>query len=259
MGAVRLGSGHGHVSGFIWKPGLLVTSGRATGKHGVVLADGLSVRAQPVDGSEDGRVTAFRVPMPSSEPTPLRQGENPIRTGALVVALGAASDASPTARLMMVCRAGTDGVRLDGPLDMAAEGGPVLDAEGRLLGMAAAADGGCALLEVAAIERALAIPRPGWIGVAFQPTLVPLELREEAGQDSARLVVRVARGGPADGAGLAVGDIVLTLDGVGMTGTGTLRGFLARARPGREVTARLVRGGRIETTRLIVRADPNPP
>ena len=136
----------------------------------------------------------------------------------------------------------------------------MLDAEGRLLGMALAApDGGCVLLEVDALARALAIPRPGWIGVAFQPTLVPLELREEAGQDSARLVVRVARGGPAEGAGLAVGDIVLTLDGIGMTGTGTLRGFLAKARPGREVTARLVRGGRIETTRLIVRADPNPP
>lgn len=258
MGALRVGSGH--VSGFIWRPGLLVTSGRATGKHGVVLADGLSVRAQPADVSEDGRVAAFRVPMPSPEPAPLRQSEHPVRTGTLVVALGAAPDASPTARLMMVCRAGADGVRLDGPLDMAAEGGPVLDADGRLLGMALAApDGGCALLEIAAIARALAIPRPGWIGVAFQPTLVPLELREEAGQDSARLVVRVARGGPAEGAGLAVGDIVLTLDGIGMTGTGTLRGFLAKARPGREVTARLVRGGRIETTRLIVRADPNPP
>ncbi|HEY5300693.1 MAG TPA: S1C family serine protease [Acetobacteraceae bacterium] len=259
MGAVRLGSGHGHVSGFIWKPGLLVTSGRATGKHGVVLADGLSVRAQPVDGSEDGRIAAFRVSLPSPEPTPLRQSENPVRTGTLVVALGAGPDGSPTARLVMVHRTGADGVRLDGPLDMAAEGGPVLDAEGRLLGMAvAASDGACALLEVATIARALAPPRPGWLGVAFQPTLVPLGLREEAGQDSARLVVRVIRGGPAEGSGLAVGDIVLTLDGIGMTGTGTLRGFLASARPGREITARLVRGGRIETTRLTVQADPNP-
>ncbi|MEO9189086.1 MAG: S1C family serine protease [Acetobacteraceae bacterium] len=252
-------AGLGHASGFIWAPGTLVTSMRATGEASVLLPGGRSVRAQPLETSEDVGIAAFRVAMPGREPVLLPQAGDLAPVGSLVLAIGAASDASPTARLMMVSGAAVDGVRLDGPLDMEAEGGPVLDAGGRLLGMAlVASDGGCVLLGVAAIARALAPPPPGWIGVAFQPTLVPLAMREEAGQDTARLIVHVTHGGPAEGAGLIAGDIVLTLDGIGMTGTGTLRGFLAGARPGREITARLVRGGRIETTRMIVQADPNP-
>ncbi|MEO8714977.1 MAG: PDZ domain-containing protein [Acetobacteraceae bacterium] len=247
-----------HVSGFVWKAGVLVGSTRADG--GVaMLPGGRSARIARFEAEAHPGLAAFRLSVAERETAGLSPAETSPSVGALVLALGSAPDASPTARLMIVSHAEADAIRLDGTPDPAAEGGPVLDADGKLLGMALASpDGGCLLLECAAIARALEDTRPGWIGVSFQPTLVPTALREAAGQESARLVVRTAKGGPAERAGLVVGDTVLTLDGIGLTGTGALRGFLAGAKPGRRVTARLVRGGRIETATLVVGADPDP-
>lgn len=255
LGSAR-GSG-GRVSGFLWNPATFLTAPYAESAADIVLA-GRAARATalPIDADEAG-FAAFQLAAPRRGTRALPRAEASATIGSLVLVVGLAADAVPTAWLMMVSRADTGGVLLDRPLEPAAEGGPVLDGDGRLLGMALVGQEGAVLLENAAIARALAAPRGGWIGVAFQPTLVPVALREEAGQDSGRRVMRVTRGGPGEHAGFITGDIVLSLDGVGLTGTGALRSFLARTPPGREVTARLVRNGRIEETCLTVRADPN--
>lgn len=247
----------GRVSGFSWNPGVFVAGPRAEGDWAVISDNRIANVARFDPGCQVG-FTVFRTAASARHGVALPPAREPARVGAFALALGAGADGTPTAQLMLVSHAGTAGVRLDRTLDPSAEGGPVLDSQGGLLGMALAApDGGCVVLDRAAIANILDDPRPGWIGVSFQPTLVPAALRERTGQDSARLVVRLAHGGPAENAGLVVGDTLLTLDGVGLTGTGALRGFLAEARPGRRVAARLVRHGRIETTTLVVGAEPD--
>lgn len=253
--AVRIGAGR-TVSGFVWNSGLIVTSGSVRSAT-ITLPDGREVVAERARTTRHASLAAFRTPHPR---TPLLRAETEAGVGAFVLALGAAADASPTARLALVHSAGPDGVRLDGWADPKSAGGPVLDMAGGLLGMAlTASDGGWALLPWRAIAAAVAVPAPGWLGAVLQPTTVPARLRAAAGQESARRVIRLATGGPAEAAGLRVGDILLALDGRSLSGPGTLRGFIAETEIGREVVARVMRGGRIETLALTMGADPNTP
>ncbi len=100
--------------------------------------------------------------------------------------------------------------------------------------------------------------RRGWLGVSLQPITVPDNLAQRAGQHTARQVVSITRGGPADRAGLRSGDVLLALDGSSTTGNHALRAFLAPERVGSEVEVRLMRDGLIHTTILTVAAQPEP-
>ncbi len=260
LASIRLGPDR-RASGFVWRGGLIVTSAPATStarEITVVLPGGPMLRAERAGAAEPSGVAAFRVPgcRPATTVLPAL---DVARVGALVLSLGVGADASPIARLMLVRRVGVHGALLDGRIAPADTGGPVFDTAGRLLGMGLVApDGGCVLLPSAAIARALESAGRGWLGVAFRPTAVPASLRARAGQESARSVVRLAPGGPAEAAGLRVGDIVLALDGLRMSGMGALRGFIAAVRPGRTVQARVMRGSRIDTVAVIVGMVPSP-
>ena len=92
--------------------------------------------------------------------------------------------------------------------------------------------------------------RRGWLGVSLQPITVPEGLAHRAGQRTARQVVSITRGGPADMAGLRSGDVLLALDGSSTSGNHALRAFLAPERIGSQVQVRLMRDGLVHTTVL---------
>jgi S1-C subfamily serine protease len=98
--------------------------------------------------------------------------------------------------------------------------------------------------------------RRGWLGVSLQPITVPEGLAHRAGQRTARQVVSVTRGGPADRAGLRSGDVLLALDGASTSGNHALRAFLAPDRIGSQVQVRLMRDGLVHTTVLTIAAQP---
>jgi hypothetical protein len=100
--------------------------------------------------------------------------------------------------------------------------------------------------------------RRGWLGISLQPITVPEGLEHRAGQRTARQVVSITPGGPADRAGLRSGDVLLTLDGTSTGGNHALRGTLARERIGSQVEVRLMRDGLVLTTILTVAAQPDP-
>jgi S1-C subfamily serine protease len=84
--------------------------------------------------------------------------------------------------------------------------------------------------------------RRGYAGVAVQPVEIPERLvrEHELPAESALLVVAVEPGGPADRAGVLIGDLLIALDGTPMREpTDLLAGLSARA----PVELRLVRGG----------------
>lgn len=84
------------------------------------------------------------------------------------------------------------------------------------------------------VAAALRLAASGFLGVA-------LELEHRADAQVAR-VVRVVDGGPAEGAGIAVGDVIVSIDGEppGRDGFTT---FLATHGPGTPVAVQLVRDG----------------
>jgi S1-C subfamily serine protease len=188
-------------------------------------------------------------------------------------------------------------ITLDLAGERVSHGGMVLDAAGLLLGMASAtAEGDGTVVPHGVIARfvaaemkgteasarvspAVTLPtvervpqasvppagngpealgaRRGWLGVSLQPITVPDNLAHRAGQRTARQVVSVSRGGPADRAGLRAGDVLLALDGSSTSGNRALRAFLASERIGNEVEVRLMRDGLIHTTILTIAAQPD--
>jgi serine protease Do len=114
-------------------------------------------------------------------------------------------------------------------------------------------------LSVAPPRATQSAPLPttrGWLGLALQPITVPDVLVAQTGQTSARMVVSITRGGPAEKAGLQVGDVLLALNGTGATGAHALRAFLASERIGSSIEVKLLRDGAMLTTHLTVAAQP---
>ncbi len=110
--------------------------------------------------------------------------------------------------------------------------------------------------QAAPVVRPTAGGRRGWLGVALQPITVPAPLVGRAGQPSGRLVVGVSAGGPADHAGLRVGDVLLSIDGTNTSGQNALRAFLEAGRIGGKVEVRILRDTAIESVWLTIAAQP---
>jgi S1-C subfamily serine protease len=99
--------------------------------------------------------------------------------------------------------------------------------------------------------------RRGWLGLALQPITVPGTLRQIAGQSSGRMVVGVTSDGPAEHAGLRLGDVVLAIDGQSVSGQHGLRAIVGADRIGNPVEIRLMRQGAVLSTTLIVAEHPS--
>jgi S1-C subfamily serine protease len=306
LAAIHIGANR-HVTGLLWRSDLIVTADQtlpAAASYPIVLSTGTLISALPGprDPSHNLASLHLEVPVAVAFPEPARSAT----IGALVLALGANFDGSPTVRLTSIHgfpRSPGPGSMAVITLDLAGErvshGGMVLDAEGRLLGMTSASPGcdavvvphvviarfvaaaagprGSAELPmsqgVAAPSTQVAVPaagppvaegqaahtqRRGWLGVSLQPITVPDNLAHRAGQRTARQVVSITRGGPADLAGLRSGDVLLALDGSSTTGNHALRAFLAPERIGKDVEVRLMRDGLIHTTILTIAVQPEP-
>lgn len=314
--AIRIGQNR-HVTGFLWRSDLVVTSDQAlpaASSYTIVLSSGALISAQPGPRDPVHNLASLRLdaPVPVNVPEPARSAT----IGALVLALGADFDGSPTVRLTNIHGfprtpgAGTAAATIT--LDLAgarvSHGGMVLDAEGQLLGMTSVSPGGDAIVVphgviARFVEAATAAgrtdqggtmampqsmtmptvqpipqvavqvpmeqvvrngrasggttPRRGWLGVSLQPITVPEALAHRAGQRTARQVVSITRGGPADIAGLRSGDVLLALDGSSTSGNHALRAFLQPERIGSQVEVRLMRDGLVHTTILTIAAQPD--
>ena len=83
-------------------------------------------------------------------------------------------------------------------------------------------------------------------------------LARRVGVDAAGgvLVVAITNGGPADAAGLRVGDVVLKLDGVATPSVDAIHKLLTRDRIGRKVSLDVLRDGVIVRMNLLVTERP---
>ena len=196
---VAIGTGRRHVSGILWRPDVVVTSAQTLPERGrfqspprrraIYRARWPGATPAPTSrccGWRSRSRPPFRPPLP-------RRASVPWRCSSALT-----TQERPTGRLAMVHATGPEwhsqaGGRIDALLRLDArlgtdEGGPVLDAAGRLLGMSTAGPRQRALaIPAATIDRVLdpllaegRVAR-GWLGVGLQPVMVPDSLREAAG------------------------------------------------------------------------------
>jgi S1-C subfamily serine protease len=269
---VHLGR-HGTVAAFCWRPGVLLTVAhpiRRGGDVGLVLADGASARASVagVDPSTD--LAVLRFDAAGIEPAELGDG-NAVRTGHWVYAVtrsargelavdhglvGTAGAAWQTWRGGRIDRL----LRLDGGLAPGFSGAPVAGADGKVIGLASAAlaRGAGIAIPVATLERVaeqlLAHGRiaRGYLGVAAQPVEAALPATapaEPPARQRGLLVTQLSDGGPAERAGLLIGDILLAVGDRPTPSIDELQAALAAATIGQPVGATLARGGeRVQKT-----------
>jgi len=256
--AVRDGQGR-PLSGILWSDGRVVTAEECLAGDDpatVVLPDGRSLGAE-IAGRDPSTDVALLKVEPGAVPD-LAPAEPP-SVGALALVVGRGGD-GPLAALAIIAAAGpawtsAAGGRIDGlvrlglVLPHALEGGAVVDAEGRLLGMAVADPRRRGLViptaTVARAVEALAarghIAR-GYLGLGLRPL----------GATPGLMAVEVAEGGPAAAAGFLLGDIVTTWEGEPV---GSMRGVSRRLGPdsvGREVRLGVVRAGEPREVRVTI-------
>ena len=84
-----------------------------------------------------------------------------------------------------------------------------------------------------------------YIGLAMQPVEIPAALRQKAGVDAASglLVMHVEPEGPADKAGILLGDILIYIDGNGLDDLDDIHQALRRKTIGQTIQVVCLRGG----------------
>jgi S1-C subfamily serine protease len=254
--------GHSWRSGILWRNDVVITSDQALPRAqdaDIVLAGG-EARAARLAGRDPGtNLAVLRLDGAAAAPA-WTAGAAP-QPAALVLALGSDGTGGIAARLGALHTVGPEwhsraGGRIDRRIELdmrlghGEEGGPVVDAAGGLLGMSTLGPRRRVLvIPTATLERVLEpilmtgrVAR-GWLGTAVQRVEVPDALQTAAGQSHGLIVLSVAEGGPAAGAGVLVGDILIALAGRGLAGTTRLAELLGPEAVGQQLDLRLIRAG----------------
>jgi S1-C subfamily serine protease len=258
-------------TGIHWRSGLIVTA-----NHTLQTEDDLSVtgptgersRVTVVGRDPNLDIAILKSATPSGAVAEVGDSDA-VRVGHMVLALGA----GPRASWGVVSaiggapsrRAESDVFSLDLRLYPGFSGGPLVDARGAVVGVNTS--GASRHLHLAipanAVNRVVdAVVRHGrvpqaFLGVSTQQIRLPEGAREGQGdRDRAVIVVEVQPGSPA-AAGLLVGDVILSLDGVAVTDPLDLRGALRPERIGQRVAASVLRAGRVVEVGLTVGERPD--
>ncbi len=246
-------------SATLWQDGVAITSEQnlpSETEIPVLLPGGRHGRATLAGRDPGTNIAVLRLELSG----PARPRPAAAQAGALVLALGAA-DGLPTARLGAVHRVGPAWdsmaggrldryIQLDLSLSGREEGGPVLAADGGLLGMSTLGPRRRAIvIPTETIERVVPAllesgqVRQGWLGLGLQPVGLPASLREAAGRDAGLMVISLAAGGPAEQAGVLPGDILLEVAGEAAPNPQAVARALSGEQVGQTVPLRLLRGG----------------
>ncbi len=256
-------------SGFVWRPGLVVTADEALAEEGeiaVTLPGGDKAAASLIGRDPTTDIALLRVDAAGLPPAPLDAA--PAEAGALTLTIGV-QEGAPVAALGLVAMAGppwrslrggeiSARIELDLMLRRQAEGGLALDAAGRGFGMAVFGPRRRVLvIPAATIERVTAmleahgrIPR-GYLGLGLQP--VRLE-----GAGLGAMVMSVDPRGPGAAAGLRQGDILVAWDGRPVESIQMLLRALGPESIGSAVTLALRRAGAPVEARLTIGERPRP-
>jgi S1-C subfamily serine protease len=265
---VRVVAGRYPVSGVVWdESGHVLTVAHAlprdtTESLEVVDADGTSHEAMVVGRDSRTDVAVLSVKEATLPPLAFRELDD-LATGHLTVALGRPGRAV-RASLRIVGLLGPalttpGGAKLDAYVEtdrgfpIGFSGGPLVDLEGRAIGLDTDAILRGADLTVPTVTlRRIAdaiiahggVER-GYLGVSVRPVHLPDDVRAVVGRGRGALLLEVEQGGPAAKSGLVLGDVIVELDGEAITGPRSLSIALVD-RAGRDVPVKLLRAGALQ-------------
>jgi S1-C subfamily serine protease len=265
----------GSSSGVIWRPGVVVTAEHALRRDEEIhlTLPGGRVCAAVLAGRDPS--TDIAVLKCAEAATAVREfGDVPsLKPGSLTLVVGRTRASGPVAGLAVVSLIVAERqtwagaslapyVRLDIVLRSTATGGAVVDAHGRTVGMATPrfARFGAIAIPAPTVNRVVDIllekghvPR-GYLGVGLQSVHLPDALRQslQRKENGAAIVLDVEPNGPANKAGIVIGDILLSLAGRVVTGLEDIQSQLHREVIAKPLALKFIRGGAIQETSIVV-------
>jgi S1-C subfamily serine protease len=265
-------------SGVIVAPdGLVLTNSHVVGDAArvkVTTVDGRSLTARVVGDDPDTDLALVRVDAPVTLPAASLGNSKLLKRGQLVIAIGNPLGFESTVTTGVVSALGRslrarsgrlidDVIQTDAALNPGNSGGPLVSSHSEVVGINTAvimgAQGIC--FAVAANTASFVLGelvrhgrvRRAYIGIAAQQFALSRRRRHAAGlaQESAVMVASIESGSPAEQAGLVAGDIILTLDGIVITGADDLIRVLAGDKIGRTVEVEVLHNGSRRTLSLV--------
>jgi len=253
-------------SGIVWRPGVVVSASHTISRDediGVTLASGRTAGATLAGRDPTTDLAVLR--LEDAAVPPVERGDDTdLQVGRLVLALGRPGPGI-TASLGIISAVGGEWrtwqggrverfVRLDLAIYDGFSGGPLVEAGGKVLG-----------LNTSGLSRAMALALPastvdrvtdqlrtsgrvrrGYLGLAVQPVQLPEPL------GLGLVVVKLETGGPAEQAGLLLGDILTALDGQELADPADILAALGTERVDKPIEVQLLRGGAPKTIAITV-------
>jgi len=261
---VAVRSARAQSSGFVWRPGLIVTADEALDDESgiaVALPGGAPAAATLVGRDPTTDVALLRIEAVSAPPLALQSA--PLSAGALVCAVGSLQAGSISAFGTVAFAGGAwrslrggdidARIELDISLRRSGEGGVALDASGRAFGMVVFGPRRQALvIPAATIERVAAllathgkVPR-GYLGLGLQPTQL------DGGEGLGVMVMSVDPSGPGAAAGVRQGDLIIKWNDLPIQGVRMLLRALGPDTVGSTIKLVLRRAGNPAEVQLTV-------
>jgi S1-C subfamily serine protease len=259
----------------VWRPGIIVTSEHALRRDEdiqVTLPDGRVVSAA-LAGRDPSTDIAVLKCAEANTAVATFAGAGNIKPGGLALVVGRTRASGPVAALGVVSlvtekrlagnRApATPYIRLDVGMQPTAVGGAVVNAAHGIVGMATPrfARFGAIAIPAAAIDKIVDtllnnghIPH-GYLGVGLQVLPLPDALRNalQRNEKTAAIVLEVHPGGPADKAGIVIGDILVSLGSSAVTRLEDVQSVLAGDTIGKSLPLKFVRGGQVQQASVTV-------
>ena len=251
--------GRGAGAGVIWdSDGGIVTNHHVIGDTGgpvqVLLRDGRSLAAEVARRHPAADLALLQVPAGGLRPATPGDSRS-LRVGQLVFAIGhpwgqpdvvTAGIISGRGEIPAPGRRAVDCIRSDVRLAPGNSGGPLIDAAGDVIGINSMILGGDLAVAIPshAVQRWLAagpLPR-AFLGVELRP----VELRRRQARAAGLMVSGLRPDGPAERAGLLLGDVLVGIDGEALAEPETLAGALAAHEPGETALLDVVRSGAVQ-------------
>ena len=269
----------GSASGVIWRAGIIVTAEHALRRDEdiqLTLPDNRVVAAALVGRDPSTDLAVLKCPEASASVS--AQGDvAALKPGSLTLVVGRTRASGPVAALGVVSLVAPERrtwtgaalapyIRLDVGLQPTAIGGGVVDAQGRIVGIATPrfARFGAIAIPAPAVDRVVDtllkkghIPQ-GFLGVGLQPVRLPDALRQslQRTEKTAAIVLEVEPESPAHKAGLVIGDILIALAGHPVARLEDVYSQLHGEAIGKPLALKFIRGGAAQEVNIVVSERP---
>jgi S1-C subfamily serine protease len=265
----------GSSSGIVWRPGVTVTSEHTLRRDEEIQLTLPNGRVAPATlvGRDPSTDIAVLKCAEADTAAPLFGDVAALKPGSLTLVVGRTRASGPVAALGVVSLLASDRrtwtvasltpyIRLDIELQPTSIGGAVIDGSGNVVGLATPrfARFGAIAVPASAINKIAdtllkqgRIPR-GYLGVGLQPVRLPNAFLEtlQRNEKTAAIVLEVHPDGPADKAGIVIGDILVSLGGQSITRLEDVQSLLIGDAIGKTLPLKFVRGGTVQEGSIVV-------